>query len=255
MGSPGKAAADGWSLEGAAREDYVRRLFDRIAGPYDRLNRVISLGRDGAWRRLAVAASGAVSGSRVLDLGTGTGDLALEFARAVGPEGTVVGVDLSPEMLAVAEAKRRRAGVSRLRLHRANAQATGLPDAWADAVSMGWVLRNVGDRAAVYAEVRRVLRPGGRFVCLDMSRPRGPLRRAGFHLFRHLALPLLARLAGGDLSAYRYLAGSTDRFPDAGSLAAELASAGFTAVSARPLMLGAIALHAATLPQGDSAKS
>ncbi|MAG56824.1 MAG: hypothetical protein CMJ83_11075 [Planctomycetes bacterium] len=240
------ATSAGWELQGAARERYVGDLFDRIARPYDRLNRVISLGRDRRWRRVAVTMSGAQPGDRVADVGTGTGDLGIAFAQHVDRAGQVVGIDLSAGMLAVAREKRAQADVPWYRLVRGTAAATGLPPAWADVVSMGWVLRNVGDREAAYAEIHRVLKPGGRVVVVDMSRPRGPLRRAGFWMFRHVVMPPLARLSGGDRSAYRYLAGSTDGFPDGPALADELREAGFADVRWRPLMMGAIAVHVAT---------
>ncbi|MAB87837.1 MAG: ubiquinone/menaquinone biosynthesis methyltransferase [Planctomycetota bacterium] len=244
--SAGTEAAPGWELTGTDRERYVERMFDGIAKPYDRLNRVISLGRDRRWRAVAVEMSGVRAGDNVADVGCGTGDLAFDFARAVGESGRVVGLDLSPGMLQVATAKHAASDVPWLSLHRANAAATGLPDAWADVVGMGWVLRNVGDRAPVYKEIQRILRPGGRFVCIDMSRPGNPVSRLGNWMYRHLAMPVLARFSGGDRSAYRYLASSTDHFPDGPDLAAELAQAGFKDVTWRSLMLGSLAVHVAT---------
>lgn len=223
-------------------------MFDRIASPYDRLNRVISLGRDRRWRREAVVLSGVGRGDSVADLGTGTGDLGLDFAAAVGPSGRVAGCDLAQGMLREAGEKRRRGPCSWYTLHRASAARTGLPKAWADVVSMGWVLRNVADRQEAYAEIFRILKPGGRFVSLDMSRPRGPMSRAGFWFYRHVAMPGLAFLSGGDRSAYRYLATSTDGFPDGPALAQELRDAGFTDVVLRPLMLGSLAIHVGTRP-------
>ena len=243
--SPDAPPSEGHELTGVARERYVESMFDGIAEPYDRLNRVISLGRDPGWRARAVAMSGAQPGDRVADLGCGTGDLAIDFADHVGETGRVAGLDLSPGMLAVAD--RKREGTRPwLTLHRANAQSTGLPDAWADVVSMGWVLRNVGDRPAAYAEVQRVLKPGGRFVCIDMSRPRGLFSRAGFWAYRHVVMRGLIRFAGGNNTAYRYLARSSDGFPDGPALAEELKAAGFEDVRWRGLMLGALAIHVGT---------
>ena len=242
----GLEAAPGWELSGADKERFVERMFDDIAEPYDRLNRVISLGRDRRWRAVAVEMSGANPGQRVVDVGCGTGDLAMDFVQAVGAGGRVVGLDLSAGMLAVARGKGR--GISWLTLHRANASATGLTGGWADVVSMGWVLRNVGDRRPVYDEVQRVLKSGGRFVCLDMSRPRNPISRVGNWAYRHLALPVVARCCRADRNAYDYLANSTDRFPDGPKLAEELTAAGFRDVAWRPLMLGALAVHVGTCP-------
>ena len=108
-----------------------------------------------------------------------------------------------------------------------NAEATGIPSSWADAVTMGWVVRNLGDRHASYSEMLRVLKPGGRFVCLETSRPSSAVMRAGFAVWLHGVMPLLVRFSGGDREAYRYLAASTERFLTAKELASELSSAGF----------------------------
>lgn len=236
-------------LTGAEKERYVRALFDRIAKPYDRLNNRISLGRDERWRRMLVAESGAAPGYTVVDLGTGTGELALQFARATGPEGRVTGVDLSANMLAVAEEKVKCAGLSHVEFRQGNASATGLPSSSADIVSMGWCLRNCGDTHAALIEVLRILKPGGVFVCLDMSRPSFAPVRGLFFLHRHLVMPLQARAAGADGEAYRYLACSTDHFPDRRGLEHVLRTAGFNGVGSRALMLGAVALHRAEKPE------
>src|SRR4029077_674192 len=97
-------------------------------------------------------------------------------------------------------------------LRTGNAEATGIPSSWADAVTMGWVVRNLGDRHASYSEMLRVLKPGGRFVCLETSRPASAFMRAGFAVWLHGVMPLLVRFSGGDREAYRYLAASTERF-------------------------------------------
>jgi demethylmenaquinone methyltransferase/2-methoxy-6-polyprenyl-1,4-benzoquinol methylase len=239
---------DAHSLRNPVPEATVRRLFSEIAGPYDRLNRAISLGRDRAWRRRLVALSGVEPGATVADLGTGTGDLALEFARKVGPHGRVIALDLAVPMLRLAVAKSRAARGVPPRFLVASAAATGLADASCDVAAMAWVLRNVADRALAYAEVLRILRPGGRFLCIDMSRPSGLLPRAGFFLYRHLLLPLIVALGGGRARAYRYLARSTDRFPDRVALAREWQAAGFVDVQSHPLSLGAVCIHRGLKP-------
>lgn len=249
MGTTGSLPRDGTELKGRQREAWVAALFDRISGPYDRLNRVISLGRDRAWRRLAVELAGVGAGDAVCDLGTGTGDLARDLARACGPEGVVVGLDLAPSMLQRAAVKIRESGES-VHLVRANAAAVPLPDGWADVVAMGWVLRNVGDRPTAYREVLRLLRPGGRFVCVDMSPPRGPAARLGWKLYCGVLMPILARVMGGEGDAYRYLARSAARFPDALELEEELRRAGFGQVRHRTLALGGLAVHVARVPGG-----
>ena len=198
-------------------------MFDKIAAPYDRLNRLISLGRDRAWRATAVRMAGIGPGARVVDVGCGTGDFILAALEAMRGEGRVVGLDLAPKMVEIARQKTARIpGGASVELRTGNAAATGVPDGWADAVTMGWVVRNLGDRRASYDEVMRVLKPGGRFVSLDSSRPASAFMRAGFSVYLHGVMPVLVRLCGGDREAYRYLAASTERFLTAKELAAEL---------------------------------
>lgn len=236
----------GWQLKGSEREKYVAGMFDRIAEPYDRLNRLISLGRDQRWRRSLIQMAGVQPGHIAVDLGTGTGDLGLALADVVGSTGRVIGLDLSASMLRIAEQKRER--TPWYTVHQASAAATGVPDEFADVVTMGWVLRNVGDRPEVYAEVMRILKPGGTFVCLDMSRPDGLVAKAGFWTYRHGLLPILARMGGGDGKAYDYLAGSTDAFPRARELSAEWERHGFHDVRFKRLMMGALAIHLGRKP-------
>jgi demethylmenaquinone methyltransferase/2-methoxy-6-polyprenyl-1,4-benzoquinol methylase len=192
--------------------------------------------------------AGAPVGGSIADLGCGTGDFSVEAAGAVGPQGEVVGVDLSEGMLSVAREKIARLGLKQARVVKGNAQETGLPSGRSDAVTAGWVIRNVGDRPATYREVLRLLKPGGRFVILDCSRPANPLVRLGFAIYLRLFMPLVIRLRGGDPAAYRYLADSTARFLTAAELSQELRTAGFVEVAARGYLLGTIALHVAVKP-------
>lgn len=240
----GPPTIDGSKLEGEERDAYVRDLFNGIAAPYDKMNDLISLGRAGAWRRKALAWAGAGPGMRVVDLGTGTGDFYLEILEAVGETGSVTGIDVADRMLAVAHEKAARVHPDRRHdLRTGTAIDTKLEAESADLVTMGWVLRNIGDRRAAYREVLRILKPGGALLCVDTSRPSSALLRAGTTLWMSAAVPLLARLGGGDVSAYRYLGKSTDRFPNSGELAAEWRDAGFEDVRARGFMMGAVAAH------------
>lgn len=236
-------ARTGARLAGEQKEHYVHSMFDRIAAPYDRLNSRISFGRDARWRKILVERSGAGPGDHVVDLGTGTGELALQFAREVGPEGRVTGVDLSAKMLEQAEQKRAVEGLANIEFREGNACATELPSSSADLVAMGWCLRNCSDLHAALHEVLRILKPGGTFVCLDMSRPSFAPVRGLFFLHRHLVMPLQARFYGADAEAYRYLACSTDHFPDRKALEHVMRTAGFAHIESWPLMMGAVALH------------
>lgn len=252
MTGPHPTNVDGSRLEGEERDDYVRELFNEIATPYDRMNDIISLGRAGAWRRTALSWAGAAPGMRVVDLGTGTGDFFLEILEVIGEEGSVTGIDVADRMLAIAAEKAGREWPDRTHdLRTGTAVDTGLEDASVDLVTMGWVLRNIGDRTAAYREVLRILKPGGRFLCVDTSRPSSALLRAGTGLWMSAAVPLLARLGGGDVSAYRYLGKSTDRFPNAGVLAQEWTAAGFEDVRSRPFMMGAVAAHVGRRPEAS----
>ena len=213
--------------------DGVRSMFDRIAPVYDAMNRVMTAGLDLRWRRLAAAAA-VRPGDRVLDAACGTGDLALADRRAGA--GAVTGVDFSPRMLE--RARRKAPG-----LHWVEGDLLALPFAAGsfDAATVGFGVRNVADLERALAELRRVLRPGGRLAILEITRPRGALRPF-FALWFDRIVPMLGRLVPGG-AAYRYLPASVARFPGAEELARLLARAGFAGVEFRLLGGSIIALH------------
>ncbi|MDP6719234.1 MAG: ubiquinone/menaquinone biosynthesis methyltransferase [Pirellulaceae bacterium] len=239
---------DGSQLSGKAKEAFVEEMFDNIAVPYDRLNRVCSFWRDGAWRRRLVRMIGLKSGHVAVDLGTGTGDLALSMLPVVGEGGRVIGIDLSSKMLNVARSKFAAIGAeaTNYTLTIGNAEATGLDSNSADVITMGWVLRNVGNRDAVYQEVLRVLKPGGRFGIIEMSQPDNRLLRFLSRLYIRVVMPLLIRMVGGRGDAYDYLASSTLKFPMKDSLTREWRDAGLQRVQSHSLMFGSIAIHVGT---------
>jgi demethylmenaquinone methyltransferase/2-methoxy-6-polyprenyl-1,4-benzoquinol methylase len=220
----------------------VRAMFDRISPSYDRMNRLMSAGRDGRWRTLGVQASGVQPGDRALDVCCGTGDFAIELRRAIGPAGRVVGLDFSPEMLAVA--RRKCAAVEWVQ---GDALALPFGDGEFAAACVGFGVRNLSDAERGFAEMARVVRPGGRVVCLEMSTPPAPIRPFS-QVWTDRGVPVLGRFVSGDADAYRYLPASVHRFPPAAELAAIMERAGLVDVSFRRLMLGVVALHAGTVP-------
>lgn len=220
-------------------------MFDRIAARYDLLNRIISLGVDQRWRRATVDALALKPGGTVLDLATGTGDLAIMIARR-HPEVTVRGIDPSRGMLAVGDGKVKTAGLDgRVTLSVGDAEKLDAPDASVDGVSIAFGIRNVPDRARALREMARVTKPGGRVAILELAEPRSGIMAtmARFHI--HTVVPTV----GGWLSgrgAYDYLQKSIAAFPPADEFAAMMRESGLDVLEARPLTFGVATLFVAT---------
>jgi demethylmenaquinone methyltransferase/2-methoxy-6-polyprenyl-1,4-benzoquinol methylase len=226
-------------LTGAERARYVQSMFGRIAGRYDLMNRLMTGGQDARWRRLVIDLAQLPPGGRLADLGTGTGDLALE-ALSRDPAARAVGGDFTLEMMRVG---RKRAGGSRVRWLGVDALNLPLPAEIFDAVTSGYLMRNVADVGRVLAEQYRVLRPGGRVVCLDTTPPPLNLLRPFINFHLHVIIPALGRLVAGASDAYTYLPDSTERFLSAEQLAERFSAAGFREVRFRRLMFGTMAIH------------
>jgi demethylmenaquinone methyltransferase / 2-methoxy-6-polyprenyl-1,4-benzoquinol methylase len=225
---------------GTLRPAEVRAMFDRIAPRYDLLNRAMTAGLDGRWRRAAAAAADLAAGDRALDVCTGTGDLALELAYRTTASGEVVGIDFAQEMVARAAAKGTRRG-SPATFRVADALALPFPDGAFDAAAVAFGIRNVADLDAGLAEMARVVRPGGRVVVLEITTP-ARLRRF-YALWFDRVVPRLGRALGRDGAAYAYLPASVRRFPEPPELAARMAAAGLEDVRWRGLAGGIVALH------------
>lgn len=220
----------------------VQDMFDRIAGRYDLLNRVMTGGVDMRWRRAAVTAVGASPGTRALDVCCGTGDLAFLLADA-GAE--TVGLDFSANMLEVA---RRRGGersstVGSVEFVQGDALALPFDDDSFDAVTVAFGVRNVERLDGAFAEFVRVLRPGGVMACLEITRPDNPMAGGFYRVWFDRVVPLVGGAISGDREAYRYLPKSTLNFPKPPVLAQLMRDTGFTEVSWKRFAGGIVALH------------
>jgi demethylmenaquinone methyltransferase / 2-methoxy-6-polyprenyl-1,4-benzoquinol methylase len=228
---------------GTLQETQVEAMFDRIAGIYDRLNSVMTAGLHHEWRRRAADLAAIGPGDRVLDVATGTGDLALELARRVAPSGEVVGLDFSERMLALAREKAERtAAPAPVRFEAGNALALPYPDGSFDAATVGFGARNFSDLRRGLSEMARVVRPGGHVVVLEITSPHRPPLSTFFSLWFDRIVPVLGRLAG-DAEAYNYLPQSVRRFPGPEALAALMWDCGLRRIRYVLTAGGIIALH------------
>jgi demethylmenaquinone methyltransferase/2-methoxy-6-polyprenyl-1,4-benzoquinol methylase len=212
-----------------------RAMFDAIAHRYDTLNRLMSLGLDARWRRAQVALCALAPGMTALDLCCGTGDVARALAAAGA---AVTGLDASGNMLDVARG--RGTGIDYVQ---GDALRTPFADDSFDAVTIAFGNRNVASLPALYAEMRRVAKPGGRIVSLEITGPTVPVLRQAFFLYFTHVPPLLARLLGADPGAYTYLPDSVRRYPDAATVAGIMRDAGLREVTIHPRMFGTVVLH------------
>ena len=221
-------------------------MFDAIAPRYDLLNHLLSAGIDRHWRRLAIRSIGLTGRERVLDLCTGTADLALAARRARPGAARVIGVDFAGAMLTIGMEKVRRAGLeSAISLVRGDAMRIPVADASVDAVTIAFGIRNVEDPEVACRDIARVLRPGGRLVILEFAIPTAPLFRAAYlSYFRHI-LPRIGRLVSGHGAAYGYLPASVGAFASPGEFMDLLQKHGFQDVSADSLTFGSVFLYTA----------
>ncbi len=224
----------------------VRDMFAGIAGRYDLLNRIISGGRDQAWRRRTVRMAGLKGGESVLDICCGTGDLALMFAFADPSPAQVIATDFTREMLVIADRKAAQAG-TRIPLCQADALRLPFADASFDVVSVGYGVRNFQDLDAGLREMARVLKPGGRAVILECTPARGVIGRCANWYINRVVPWVGNRLTRSNHKAYSYLADSIQLFPDAESLKQRMEAAGFTSVHYRKLNMGTMAVHVGEL--------
>ncbi|MDD3518945.1 MAG: bifunctional demethylmenaquinone methyltransferase/2-methoxy-6-polyprenyl-1,4-benzoquinol methylase UbiE [Chromatiales bacterium] len=227
--------------EKAAR---VAEVFHSVADRYDLMNDLMSLGIHRLWKRYVVELAGVRPGWRVLDLAGGTGDLASKFARRVGDRGEVVLCDINASMLARGRARLTDEGlVGNLRYAQGDAQCLPFPDNHFDLVTIAFGLRNVTDKDAALRSILRVLKPGGRLLVLEFSKPVLPGLKPFYDLYSFKALPLMGKLVTGDAESYRYLAESIRMHPDQETLRTMMENAGYGRCEFFNLTGGIVAVH------------
>jgi demethylmenaquinone methyltransferase / 2-methoxy-6-polyprenyl-1,4-benzoquinol methylase len=222
------------------RERLVRDVFRRVARRYDLMNDLMSFGIHRLWKRSLAWAVNPGPGQLIVDLAGGTGDVG---HRVAGFDRQVIVLDPSFEMMAAGRDSRHH----RLRWVAGTAEAMPLPDASADAVTIAFGIRNVTSMSAALKEILRVLKPGGRLLCLEFSRMIGPLRRP-YELYNRWVIPAIGTAVAGDKAAYRYLVESIRRFPDQETMCQILRDAGFAEVWYRNYSMGIAALHVGSRP-------
>ena len=231
----------------------IRRMFDAVALRYDCVNRLVSMRRDVAWRRAMVAALPEKPDLRVLDLATGTGDVAMALQYPNSPVGHVVGADVSMGMLQLAQRKMAgRACAATTTLVQTDAAALCCRDNAFDALTIAFGVRNFTDLDAGLREMCRVLRPNGRALILEFSLPTSRMIRVPYLLYFRHVLPVIAGLISRQTAAYRYLNRSVEDFPYGSSFCALLKQAGFTDVRAHPLTFGVATLYIAHKPDSPT---
>lgn len=229
-------------------------MFAAIAPRYDLANTLISAGLHWKWKHQTVRLVRVPPGGRALDLCCGTGDLAILLARRVGPQGYVLGVDFSEEMLRIAHRRAAAAGVAAVcRFVQADAEALAVCQTAFDVATMGFGLRNVVHPETALREALRALRPGGRLAVLEFSRPTSPVVRRLYDLYSFTLLPCMGRLASRHTDAYLYLPTSIRTWPAQDALTSVLAQSGFAQVRYRNLCMGIAAVHIGTRPSAARA--
>ena len=225
--------------------EQVKQMFDDIAPTYDRLNHILSLSIDKIWRNRVVRAVRRLGAKEILDIATGTGDLAIAMARKI--EGTTIcGADLSPEMLAVAKQKVAKAALSdRITLMEGNAEHLPLPDMSADAVTIAFGIRNFENKENCLRELRRVLRTDGHLVILEFSNPKNRLIGWLYRIYSHKILPWIGGLISSNRSAYEYLPASVDSFPNPDIFSQMIESAGYKMVKRHSQSFGIAQIYIA----------
>lgn len=222
----------------------VRAVFESVAGKYDIMNDLMSVGAHRVWKAFALSQTGLRPGQRALDVAGGTGDIATGMAKQVGSTGLVLLTDINAAMLGEGrDALVNKGVVGNVRFALANAECLPFADASFDCVTIGFGLRNVTDKAAALRSMRRVLKPGGQLLILEFSHPTVPGLKPIYDAYSFSVLPVLGKLVANDSESYRYLAESIRRFPTQDTLLQMMRDAGFEQCSYHNLSGGIVALH------------
>ncbi|MGH8474272.1 MAG: bifunctional demethylmenaquinone methyltransferase/2-methoxy-6-polyprenyl-1,4-benzoquinol methylase UbiE [Methylococcales bacterium] len=222
----------------------VKQVFDSVAGQYDVMNDLMSLGIHRLWKRVAILLSNARQGDRVLDLAGGTGDLTRLFHERVAPKGSVVLADINAPMLRIGRNRMIDEGrVANIDYARVNAECLPFEESSFDCVCIGFGLRNVTDQNAVLESMHRVLKPGGRVIILEFSHPKTKLLQKVYDVYSFNVLPVLGKLVANDSESYRYLAESIRMHPDQNKLKDMMEKAGFERCDYFNLSQGIVAVH------------
>jgi demethylmenaquinone methyltransferase/2-methoxy-6-polyprenyl-1,4-benzoquinol methylase len=222
----------------------VADVFHSVAAKYDLMNDLMSFGVHRLWKRFTIEMSGVRHGHKVLDIAGGTGDLAAKFSRLVGPEGQVVLSDINASMLEVGRSRLVDRGiVSNVEYAQANAECLPFPDDYFDCITIAFGLRNVTDKDKALASMNRILKPGGRLLVLEFSKPVAPGLAPVYDAYSFKLLPKMGKLFAGDSDSYQYLAESIRMHPDQKTLKEMMEQAGFSRCDYHNLTGGIVALH------------
>jgi len=231
-----------------SRDKFVQHIFTIVAPYVDALSHGFSLGLDRGWRRKAVALSGIRSGDKVLDICAGTGELAFALLPAVGPTGSVMATDFCENMLAFAR-KKQGDGSRNITFQVADAKSLPFPDSSFDAVTVGFGMRNIPDTVLALQEVRRVLKPGGRFICLELTKPQSPLLGRLYNWYLSRFMPFVSNLVMKSSAPYLYLPRSIEAFYQPPEFREVIARNGFGDVTVDSLTLGIATVYRAAKPR------
>lgn len=226
------------------KEKLVRGVFDSVAGRYDLMNDLMSAGIHRLWKRFTIELSAVRPGQTVLDIAGGTGDLSARFSKLVGTDGKVILADINASMLQVGRDKLLDAGAfGNLHMVQCDAQYLPFPDDSVDCITIAFGLRNVTDKALALRSMERILKPGGRLLILEFSKPTNPLLEKIYDTYSFRILPMMGRLVANDEESYRYLAESIRKHPDQDTLMAMMEDAGFVDCQYHNMTGGIVAVH------------